>query len=445
MLPGLPLAASASNRNGVVLLGGNCFGCHAGVVNGQVVAGLGNTRTDQSAEYQGLQELFSRREALSSALKSDAERKEFMEFMAHARASASPFRHARTIGDNFGPYAVWRFGARLADPEHKGMVVSDETTELETLLESLELPTVDPMPWWLMKYKKRDYWYSDAGPDNAAHFSVNFTTAHPEVNETRATHIQSVAKALAFARDTQSPPYPKSLDGELVRTGADIFHGRKRPADPRGFTACKTCHGTYTKRGAAPNWNQPGSWEVSYDSSTVLRDVKTDGAYNATLQKLKPIADHIVKLKAYFEKRGTPELGPDVTVPTKAGYVPPPLVGVWASAPYFHNGSVPTVEAVLNSKERPEIWSRNWEDPRAYDFERVGLEFKVVSREEFAKIEQESSQADYRSQAAVDRRSIYDTRGFGRGNSGHTFGDRLTAEERRAVIEFLKSLSGPDM
>jgi len=30
------------------------------------------------------------------------------------------------------------------------------------------------------------------------------------------------------------------------------------------------------------------------------------------------------------------------------GYMPPPLDGIWATAPYFHNGSVPSVELVLN-------------------------------------------------------------------------------------------------
>ena len=35
------------------------------------------------------------------------------------------------------------------------------------------------------------------------------------------------------------------------------------------------------------------------------------------------------------------------------GYVAPPLDGVWITAPYFHNGSVPTIEAVLNSKFVP--------------------------------------------------------------------------------------------
>ena len=56
------------------------------------------------------------------------------------------------------------------------------------------------------------------------------------------------------------------------------------------------------------------------------------------------------------------------------GYVPPPLDGIWASAPYFHNGSVPTVWHVLHPDERPKVWLRS-ED--GYDFKSVGLEFEI--------------------------------------------------------------------
>jgi putative ABC transport system substrate-binding protein len=41
---------------------------------------------------------------------------------------------------------------------------------------------------------------------------------------------------------------------------------------------------------------------------------------------------------------------------------------------------------------------------------------------------------------AIERRKVYDTTQPGRGNGGHTFGDRLTEAERRAVIEYLKTL-----
>lgn len=383
----------------------NCFTCHAGVVNGQVVAGLGNNHVNQSDP-----------------------------------------KRLRTRGDNFGPYSVWRLAAKLVDPAKEGLTISNKKTELEALMDSVELPPVDPMPWWLMKYKKKDYWYADAGIHDAASFSINFTTIHPEMNAHHDEHVKSVAKALAFARETQSPVFPQALNAELVQKGADLFHGRTPPADATGFRACKTCHGSYTKNPTKPDLTQPGSWTVDYDFSHVLRNVKTDNTYNATLQKFKPIAEHIDKLEAYYAALGTPpELIPHASVPAEEGYVAPPLVGVWASAPYFHNGSVPTIDTVLNSSARPEIWSRNARDPHAYDLARVGIAYQPVTREDFEKSAAAAAGKSFLSQVAIDHGAIYDTKGFGHGNMGHPFGDRLTADERQAVIEFLKSLSGPDM
>lgn len=398
------LGASVFDRDGTPMVNINCFMCHAGVVRGQVVAGLGNNHINQSDP-----------------------------------------KRLRTRGDNFGPYEVWRLGSRLADPEHQGMVLTAKKTELQELIESLDLPPVDPNPWWSMKYKRLNYWYADGGSDNAANFSINFTTPHPDINAKRAEHVQTVAKALAFARETTSPVFPQSLDGELVRKGADLFHGRTRPAETSGFVACKTCHGTYTKKPGHDDLSQPGSWTVDYNFSDVLRNVKTDVAYNETLRKLKPIADHINKLAVYFTEQGTPELVPHASVPDKDGYVAPPLVGVWASAPYFHNGSVPAIEYVLNSKLRPEIWARDNRDPHAYDLTKVGMAHRSLTRADYEASAAAAAGKPTMSPAGIDHGAIYDTTQYGHGNTGHTFGDKLSDAERAAVIEFLKSLSGPDM
>jgi hypothetical protein len=117
---------------------------------------------------------------------------------------------------------------------------------------------------------------------------------------------------------------------------------------------------------------------------------------------------------------------------------------VWATAPYFHNGSVPTVEAVLNSKLRPEIWERS-QDPFAYDLESMGVLFQAVSSDELEAGNRKRATAPYMSRESLDQMFVYDTTGFGRGNMGHRFGDSLTQDERLAIMEFLKSLSGPDM
>ena len=53
------------------------------------------------------------------------------------------------------------------------------------------------------------------------------------------------------------------------------------------------------------------------------------------------------------------------------GYVAPPLEGIWASAPYLHNGSVPTLWHLLHNDSRPAAWKRR--SAEGYDPVRVGL------------------------------------------------------------------------
>lgn len=438
------LGQSVFERNGAVLANGNCFSCHAGVVNGQVVAGLGNNNVMQRPprpEGTAGPNMFK----LASALKNDAEKAAMAEMMGSMRGGASPqVPRVTNRGDNFGPFAVWAHGAQLADPANKGLVVSQENTELVELIENNMVPPVDPMPWWLMKYKVRDYWYGDGNPTDAAHFSFNFTGSQSGANELHESHVASTAKALAFARETQSPPFPGTLDADLVQKGADLFHGRVEPTDPTAFKACFECHGTYTKKTSNVDYSMPGSWTVDYKGSEELKSVRTDKAYNEIVQTLRPISEHINKLKDYYVAQEKPELAPYFNHLEGKGYVPPPLVGVWATAPYFHNGSVPTIEAVLNSSLRPEIWSRE-QSPLAYDLESVGMEFTPMSRVEYDTSAEKAATATYKSKDSLDQMFIYDTQGFGRGNMGHTFGDTLTTSERKAIMEFLKSLSGSDM
>jgi hypothetical protein len=101
-----------------------------------------------------------------------------------------------------------------------------------------------------------------------------------------------------------------------------------------------------------------------------------------------------------------------------AGYVAPPLDGIWASAPYFHNGSVPTVYQVLNSKTRPNRWTRTGESTD-YDWKRLGWNYDPAPK---------------------NKKWTFDTSVPAYGNDGHYFGDNLSEEARWAVVEYLKTL-----
>jgi hypothetical protein len=112
-----------------------------------------------------------------------------------------------------------------------------------------------------------------------------------------------------------------------------------------------------------------------------------------------------------------------------AGYQAPPLDGIWATAPYLHNGSVPTVYELLSSKSRPRVFTRSYRTgAEEYDPAKLGWKVQVLSHG-----------ADPNA-PAYEQRKIYDTTQPGRGNGGHTFGDDLTEDERMAVIEYLKTL-----
>jgi mono/diheme cytochrome c family protein len=91
-----------------------------------------------------------------------------------------------------------------------------------------------------------------------------------------------------------------------------------------------------------------------------------------------------------------------------------PLNGIWASAPYLHNGSVPTLyDLLLPEAERPARFSvGQWR----YDPVKVGY---VSDGEE---------------------PWVFDTATPGNHNTGHRYGTILSDEERWAVVEYLKTL-----
>ena len=107
----------------------------------------------------------------------------------------------------------------------------------------------------------------------------------------------------------------------------------------------------------------------------------------------------------------------------------PPLDGIWATAPYLHNGSVPTLYEVLNSKSRPKLFTRSFKTDEAdYDKVKIGWKVTVLEKPTDPKL------------PAIERRKVYDTTQPGRSNVGHTYGDELSEEERGAVVEYLKTL-----
>jgi len=100
------------------------------------------------------------------------------------------------------------------------------------------------------------------------------------------------------------------------------------------------------------------------------------------------------------------------------GYANMPLDGLWLRAPYLHNGSVPTLRDLLNApEERPKMFYRGND---VFDRDNFGFVSMVP-------------------EAAGRRFFLYDTSLPGNSPAGHSYGVGLRAEEKNALIEYLKT------
>jgi mono/diheme cytochrome c family protein len=95
-----------------------------------------------------------------------------------------------------------------------------------------------------------------------------------------------------------------------------------------------------------------------------------------------------------------------------------PLEGIWATAPYLHNGSVPTLyDLLLPPAQRPKTFALG---TRAFDPRKVGYDTNP---------------------AAVGNTFTFDTSLPGNSNKGHVYGvGALTEIQRQELLEYLKTL-----
>ncbi len=100
------------------------------------------------------------------------------------------------------------------------------------------------------------------------------------------------------------------------------------------------------------------------------------------------------------------------------GYVNVPLDAIWIRAPYLHNGSVPYLAEVLEVPEkRTKVFYRGYD---VYDPVRMGF------------IAEGPQAASWGTRL--------DTAQRGNSNQGHLWGTDLAPEQKRALLEFLKTL-----
>ncbi len=215
-------------------------------------------------------------------------------------------------------------------------------------------------------------------------------------------NVANIQELERLAGRITPPAWPAAFgvpEATRVARGGELFR-----------TRCATCH-------ADPAAGQPLG-----DSLFELSEIGTDErrALNFALPvgttefdaAIAPALERIIRAAG-----GTPRDG-DVWRVTRK-YAGRPLVAVWATAPYLHNGSVPTIDDLLRpAAERPASFPVC---NREYDPVKLGL-----------------------AGGDGDPSCVFDTTQPGNGNGGHTgraYGTEsdLSDEDRAALLDFLKS------
>ncbi len=224
---------------------------------------------------------------------------------------------------------------------------------------------------------------------------------------------QLVGRIEQWLLKKEPPPYPFAIDQEKAGRGAPLY-----------AQYCASCHG------------QNG------------RDFS--GEYVGQVVPIDEIGTDRHRLDSYTHELATAQNSLYAGYPSRFshfrkthGYANTPLDGVWARAPYLHNGSVPTLRDLLNpAAERPQVFYRGYD---VLDQTKLGF----VS--ETAHFNEDGTSRD---EPANERRSFrYETqpraegatpreRNEGNLNIGHEgerYGTTLSPDDKDALVEYLKT------
>ena len=365
--------------NGEIVVAPNCLQCHAQVFDNKLIIGLGNTTID----FTGGQKLDPKNAALAEKILSRTDPKKYEAaepFLKVVKAiSAGLYTEVRGVN------AADRLAALLVAHRNPDTFRWNDTSSME--IPAQVIPT-DVPAWWLLK-KKHAMFYNGFGRGDFGRFLMasNLLTVN-DSSESREVDSR-ISDILAYIYSLTPPKYPLAVDKALAKTGNALF-----------IRNCSKCHGNYGNDGDYPNLLIPES-SIQTDSFLFRSNYQNPQFINWFNHSWFAAGDHPARLEPFD------------------GYIAPPLDGIWATAPYLHNGSVPGLEGVLNSQLRPKYWSRDFENPD-YDVEKMGWK--------------------YTEEKGPAGKAVYNTTIPGYGNYGHYYGDQLSDKERKAILEYLKTL-----
>jgi mono/diheme cytochrome c family protein len=201
-------------------------------------------------------------------------------------------------------------------------------------------------------------------------------------------NIQGLERVEKFIRNQPPPVYPFGVNRELSALGQQIYTQQN----------CNSCHAAGGKR--------TGTVIPVSESGLQTDRHRLDMWTKEAADKYNSFAT------------GYPWAFHDLRKVVPEGYQSVLLDGLWLRAPYLHNGSVPTLTALLAPPDaRPKKFFRGYD---VYDQTNVGF---VSTGPEAERVGVE-----------------YNTDEPGNSNAGHTYGTDLPEDQKRALIEYLKTL-----
>ena len=217
-------------------------------------------------------------------------------------------------------------------------------------------------------------------------------------DERVAATIPQVTQVIRWLRDVASPAFPGRIDLALAASGRATY-----------THACASCHGVYDENLDRPKLQSFPNW---------AGDVGTD---RSRVEAFTPELAQAVESTLH---------GRDVIDAASTGRTVAPLLsGLWASAPYFVNGSVPTIRHLLEPETRP---VRFMVGGHRLDMQRLGI--SGTARADGGWVYPEGYEP-------FSQPVMIDTTKPGFSNAGHESEfDELTGADRDALIEYLKLL-----
>lgn len=227
---------------------------------------------------------------------------------------------------------------------------------------------------------------------------TSFFTVPSMGQSPRAAHREIPTAEVAFAwLETRRPQaFPGPIDRLGVARGAMVY-----------ARACSSCHGAYSGPVERPRLERFPNWHGRVGS-----DPARAAAFTTDLTRYASTGGY----GEVMDARATGE------------YAATLLSGVWATAPYMHNGSIPTLAQFLLLEPRSE---RFLVGGHRLDFEAVGI----------AGQDQGGIRIYPTGYKPWSQPALFDTRLPGRSNRGHEAQvEGLTVAERWDLIEYLKGL-----